>query len=189
MKGYQIRKTSSDKDFQVYHAVSLDKIADYKSVEYIDSVEYLDDGEVSWEIPIRIFPSDEKTKTDLTKIETVDKREVEYKLNANYFIFSGIIKSLNKEIFRIDTFYDIVSSIYANKNNSYFSNVLFVIFVSALRYGNRFINQQEIYILKDAYNQPVTLSYVEDSLKVRKYASSIFLVILFILTKNIQIAE
>lgn len=190
-----IRKTSSDKDLQVYHAstcLTLDKSSDAKVVKYIEAIEYLDDGEVAWEIPHKIFPHD---KNDLSITENSIKPIIvetgfkEYKKNPTYSVLSGIVKGFNKEIFQIDTFYDIVVGIYASKNHSYFSNIIFVVLATFLKYGNSFIIKREIDLLKDSYETTQRVEYVEQYVKIRRVASTIILLLAFILTKNVQIAE
>jgi hypothetical protein len=193
-KGNIIKKISSDKDLQIYHAsvpaVYLDKKADEKiyKPEYIETIEYLDDGEVAWEVPVKIYnltkDEDKKNENNHQIVET----QLVYKPPFNSIV-SGIVKGINKEIFRIETFYDIAIGMYASNSNYGFSNIILAAFITFMRYSNGIILSSDIDALKNSYKQTNNLEYMKQYLKFKKYASTAILITMFVLTKNVQVAQ
>lgn len=177
-----IKKSSSEKDL---HAVSIlldNKPIDLKPIKYVESIEYLDDGEVAWEIPVKILEKDEP----VIDSKSVVSKLVGYNANPGYSILSGVVKGLNKEIFRLDTVYDILVTW---KTHSYVSNILLLVFASLFKYGSGLIVQGEVDALKNNYNQTQNMEYTKRYIKIRRYTSTVLLLGAFILTKNVQIAE
>ena len=172
-----IKKSSSEKDL---HALTIGRSQELKPIKYIESIEYLDDGEVAWEIPVKIFQSDEHQE------DAIEIVHAEYKSNPGYSVLSGVIKGLNKELFRIDAVYDILVTA---KSNTYFANIILLFFASLFKYGSGLIVQGEVNALKNSYNETKSIEYMEKYIKIRRYTSTIILLGAFILTKNVQIAE
>lgn len=175
------KKSPSENDLHALTIGRSQELKPIKPIKYIEAIEYLDDGEVAWEIPFKIFQSDEHQED---AIEIVDV--VEYNLNPYYSILSGVVKGLNKEIFRLDTIYDILVTW---KTQTYVSNILLLFFASFLKYTNSFIVQGEVDAIKNSYNETKSVEYMEKYIKIRRYTSTIILLGAFILTKNVQIAE
>jgi hypothetical protein len=178
-----IKKTSSEKDL---HALTLNRspeLKPIKPIKYIEAIEYLDDGEVAWEIPVKIFQSDETSRSD---VDTRSDIDVEYNTNPGYSILSGVVKGLNKEIFRLDTVYDILVTW---KTQTYFSNILLLFFATLLKYTNSLIIQGEVNAIKKSYNETKNVEYIEKYIKIRRYTSTVLILTAFILTKNVQNAE
>jgi hypothetical protein len=174
-----IKKSSSEKDL---HALTIGRSQELKPIKYIESIEYLDDGEVAWEIPVKIFQSDE-SQQDIIDTVIID---TECKSNPSYSVLSGVIKGLNKELFRLDTVYDILVTA---KSNTYFANIILLVFASLFKYGSGLIVQGDVNSLKNSYNETQSVEYMEKYIKIRRYTSTIILLGAFILTKNVQIAE
>ena len=185
--GKLVKKTSSEKDL---HALTLNINANLKPhiksrIKYIESIEYLDDGEVAWEIPVKIFSSDEQDLC-LANAEMVDNKLVEYKSNPKYSILSGVVKGLNKELFSISTVYDLLVTW---KTHAYFSNIALLVFVSVFKYASGLVIQVEVDALKNSYKETRSVKYMEQYIKIRRYTSTVLLILAFVLTKNVQIAE
>jgi hypothetical protein len=161
----------------------LERSLEFKHVKYIEAIEYLDDGEVAWEIPIKIFHTDESAASVINTTKTLD---LEYNSNLSFAILSGFMKSLNKEIFRIDTVYDILVTW---KTHTYFSNILFLVFGSLFKYANCIIVKGEVNLKKNSYNETQRLEYLERYNTIRRYTSTIIFLLAFVLTKNVQTAE
>lgn len=176
-----ITKTLSEKDLYST-AVLLEDPIHLKSIKYIESFEYLEDGEVVWEIPIKIFPSHETKMVG----PTTQPRPVEYEFNIAYSVISGISKGLNKEIFRLDTVYDIILTA---KSNNYFSDAILLFFVVFVKYTNIIIVQGEVDEIKKSYKETNSVEWMERHLKIRRFTSTILLLLAFILTKNVEIVE
>jgi len=177
-----IKKSSSEKNLHAASILLDNKPMDLKPIKYIESIEYLDDGEVSWEIPVKILEKDEPA----IDAKIVVSKLVEYNMNPNYSILSGVVKGLNKEIFRLDTVYDILVTW---KTHSYVSNILLLVFASLFKYGSDLIVQSEVDGLKNSYNETKNVEYMKRYIKIRRFTSTIILLAAFILTKNVQIAQ
>jgi hypothetical protein len=178
-----IKKSSSEKELHALTIGRSQELKPIKPIKYIESIEYLDDGEVPWEIPVKIFESDESGGSGADATSSID---VEYNLNPYYSILSGVVKGLNKEIFRLDTVYDILVTW---KTQTYVSNILLLLFATLLKYTNSLIVQGEVDAIKKNYNETKNIEYMEKYIKIRRYTSTIILLGAFILTKNVQIAE
>jgi hypothetical protein len=75
------------------------------------------------------------------------------------------------------------------KSNTYFSNILLLVFATLLKYGSGLIIQGEVNTLKNTYNETKSVEYMKKYIKIRRYTSTVILLGAFILTKNVQIAE
>ena len=178
-----IKKSSSEKDLHAASILLDNKPIDLKpQTKYIESVEYLDDGEVAWEIPVKILEKDEPAIDS----KSVVSKLVEYNANPSYSIVSGVVKGLNKEIFRLDTVYDILVTW---KTHTYFSNIILLVFATLLKYTSGLIVQGEVDALKSNYNETQNMEYTKRYIKIRRYTSTVLLLGAFILTKNVQIAQ
>jgi len=175
------KKMPSEKDL---HSLIIERNSEVKPIKYVEAVEYLDDGEVAWEIPVKIFQTDETRISGVYK--TRSDIDVEYNANPGYSILSGVVKGLNKEIFRLDTVYDILVTW---KTHTYFSNILLLFFATLLKYTNNLIIQGEVNAIKKSYNETKNVEYIEKYIKIRRYTSTVLILSAFILTKNVQIAE
>ena len=209
-----IKRSSSDKDLQIYDvSTKASYFVKKKDIDvrppgtplHITTIEYLEDGEVSWEVPSRSTIRDYSfTKPDsgihsvqlnMEPTRTTRNRIDNVKVNIWRPILASFTKILHKEIYKIELVYNMLANISDGKNedismnSSIGSNLFFLLLGGLLRYGYTFNNSHEIQLLKDTFRETNSMTSLQDYIRIKRITRTILILFVFIFTKNIGDAE
>ena len=207
-----IKRSSSDKDLQIYDVYTkASYFVKKKDIDvrppgmplYITTTEYMEDGEVSWEVPSRITIRDYSfTKPDSgihsvqLNTKPTEANDGKIKMNVWRPILSAFTNNLYKEIYKIELVYNVLANISDGKtqelsinSTSLENNVFFLLLGGLLRYGYTFNNLHEIQLLKDTFRETKSITSWQDYIRIKRITRTILILFVFIFTKNIGDAE
>jgi len=204
-----MKRSSSENELEIYEKMTKPSYIvtvpakelplDDPSSEHIkiQTIEYFEDGEVTWEIPVTIYQ--EKTiteyRTNANPHVFIDTTIVESHVqisdwNVWQSVLSGLVKGLNREFFRAEWLYDIFMNNLAGRGNFLVNgdDIFFILFASMIRYLHATTSIREINLLKTSYKMN-DLETMRQYLRIKRFATSFFILIIYIFTKNVKIVE
>ncbi len=188
----------------IFQNINLNKNSELKNIQMMKTKEeviyYYEDwscGEVQWEIP-------EQDEKYLYTIVIPEKKYMIYfdnnldmKLESsnNLCVTSGLMKVLYKDLVNPETVITQLQNIdykhYILKGS--LTELFIISFIGFISYGYKSSIKNEMDIInnqRETFNQkPITLQEINDYLKMQKIIKTFVFTLLFILTKNVKMAE
>lgn len=188
----------------IFQNINLNKNSELKNIQMMKTKEeviyYYEDwscGEVQWEIP-------EEDEKYLYTIVIPEKKymicfdnnlDIKSESSNNLCVTSGLMKVLYKDLVNPETVIIQLQNIdykhYILKGS--LTELFIISFIGFISYGYKSSIKNEMDIInnqRETFNQkPITLQEINDYLKMQKIIKTFVFTLLFILTKNVKMAE